>query len=60
MRLIALELGELRLDVVGETIAPGVVLAGVALQQFIYVDFIVFQGIVDTCVNIKSTKSGAR
>ena len=46
-KLIAQELGELRLDVVGETRDLGVV-AGVAPQQFICVDFIVFQGIVDT------------
>ena len=45
---------------VGETRDPGVVVAGVALQQFICVDFIVFHGIVDTCAEIESTKSGAR
>ena len=45
---------------VGETRDPGVVVAGVAPQQFICVDFIVFQGIVDTCAKIESTKSGAR
>ena len=53
-------LGEFRLEVVGETRDPGVVLAGVALQQFICVDFIVFQGVVNTCAKIESTKSGAR
>ena len=44
---------------VGETRDPGVVVAGVTLQQFICVDFIVFQGIVDKCVKFESTKSGA-
>ena len=59
-KLIAQELGELRVEVVGETKDPGVIVAGVALQQFICVDFIVFHGIVDTCAKIESTKSGAR
>ena len=50
-------MGELRLEVVRETRDPEVVLVGVALQQFICVEF---QGIVDKCAKIESTKSGVQ